>query len=187
MHGEVLEGRECGTCNVCCISLTIEEPTLKKVQGYRCRHLTAEKQCGIYADRPDTCRTFNCGWRLLRWVKPTLRPDGSQVLIRLKYSTDKRLGIIVHLLGRTALNAVGLAETVAAAVNAGCPVFVAVPGPPGYTSAEAQLDEALTVAVAARDKPAVLNILRQAYRQGKAGKTVPIRLDGPEKTAAAPA
>ena len=40
MHGQVIEGRECGSCTVCCVALTIDDPALQKVQGYRCPNLT---------------------------------------------------------------------------------------------------------------------------------------------------
>lgn len=174
MDAQVIADRECGSCNACCISLTIDDPELYKVQGYRCPNLTAQSGCGIYPTRPHTCRTFQCGWRLLKWVKPTLRPDKSGVLIRIKSGADG-VGIVLSLLTRTALKAEGLAETVAAAVSAGRPVFLDIPGPPGHTSAVARIDGALADAVAARDKAAVLEILRQARRQGRSGPTVPIR------------
>ena len=175
MHGDVIEGRECGSCNVCCVALTIDDPALQKVQGYRCPHLTRAAGCGIYAVRPGTCRTFQCGWRVLKWVKQTLRPDRSNVLIRMK-SGPHATGIAITLLDRAALKAEGLAETVAAAVAAGAPVFVDIPGPPGYTSAVARVDEVLVGAVAARDKPAVLAVLRKALQQGRSGPRVPIKI-----------
>lgn len=174
MVGEVIEGRECGSCNVCCVALTIDDPALYKVQGYRCPNLTAQSGCGIYPTRPHTCRAFECGWRLLKWVKPGLRPDKTGVLVRLRRAAAG-FEIVISLLDRKALKSDGLAETVAAAVAAGRPVYLDVPGPPGYTSALGRIDEALADAVAARDKPAVLEILRQARKQGQAGPKVPIR------------
>ena len=38
MDTPLVPGRECGTCNVCCVALTINEPALQKAQGYRCRN-----------------------------------------------------------------------------------------------------------------------------------------------------
>ena len=55
---QLVAGRECGTCNVCCVALTIEDPALTKVQGYRCPNTRPDNLCGIYETRPDTCRTF---------------------------------------------------------------------------------------------------------------------------------
>lgn len=172
---ELVPGRGCGSCNVCCVALTIDEPDLRKVQGYRCRNAQRDNSCAIYEARPQTCRAFFCGFRRLRWVRDTLRPDVSGVLVRLHQEVSAadgtaRLGVIVTLLSRAALKAEGLAETVAAAVAAGVPVYLHVPGPPGYTSGQARINEALGDAVAMKDKVAVLGILREAYAMGSRGE-----------------
>jgi hypothetical protein len=162
------------------VALTIDDPELQKPQGYRCRNTLPNHGCAIYETRPQTCRTYFCGWRRLRWVRETLRPDVSDVLVRLNHevSADGRqtLGIALTLLSNAALKAEGLAETVAAAVFAAIPVYVHVPGPPGYTASQARINEALAGAVAARDKAAVLAILRQARQKGRSGKHEPIVL-----------
>lgn len=180
---DILPGRECGSCNVCCVALTIDEPAMQKLQGYRCKNTTADHRCTIYATRPDTCRAFNCGWRLLKWVRQPLRPDVSGVLVRLHREVTAanpagRLGIVLTLLNRTALKADGLAETVAAAVSADVPFYLHLPGPPGYTSAQVRMNEALAHAVQTLDKQAVLGVLRQAYNQGKSrmNECIPIVL-----------
>ncbi len=181
---DVIADRQCGSCNVCCVALTINDPALQKVQGYRCKNATADNQCAIYPDRPQTCRWFECGWRLLKWVKQGLRPDRSGVLIRLQVSKTGDHGVIVTLLDNRSLKAEGLAETVAAAVAAGLPVYLHVPGPPGHTSAQARIDGALVHAVATRDKAAVLGVLREGRRQARAGDFEPIRLGPPGEDAA---
>ena len=180
----LVPGRLCGTCNVCCVALTIDDPALQKVQGYRCRNARRDNSCAVYDTRPHTCRSFECGWRRLKWVRDTLRPDLSGVLVRLHFDVardtgERPLGIIVTLLNRAALKAVGLAETVAAAVAAGVPVFLEVPGRPGYTSGIARLGEALGDAVRARDKAAVLHILRSGYVQGQSGDSRPVTFASP--------
>ena len=169
-----LSDRSCGECTVCCVALTIEDPELRKAQGYRCKHLAREGGCGIYETRPDTCRTFYCGWRRLKWVRAPLRPDLSDVLIQLHWETSqkdgsKRLGVAVTLLHRRGLKAEGLAETLAAAVAAGAPVFLNIPGPPGFTMAQAKINAALEAAVAARDKAGVLRIMTDLYVRGRGG------------------
>jgi hypothetical protein len=176
----LLEGRSCGDCNVCCVALTIDDAELRKVQGIRCRNALPDNSCAIYETRPKTCRTFFCGWRMLKWVKEPLRPDRSGVLIRLQ--VDRRsgkLGVAITLLTRAAARAEGLAETVAAAVQADVPVYLSVPGPPGYTSSQARINEVLDGAVAAKDKEAVLRILRQARARGVHGKHRPIVFRSP--------
>jgi hypothetical protein len=180
-EAELIPGRECGDCNVCCVALTIDDAELRKPQGYRCRNATKDNKCAIYERRPRTCSDFNCGWRQLKWVKQPLRPDLSGVLIRQQYEVAKdgktaELGIIVTLLTNASLKAEGLAETVAAAVTAGVPVHLHVPGPPGYTAGHVRINEVLVGAVQARDKAAVLEILRRARAKGRSGKHEPIVL-----------
>ncbi len=179
----LVAGRTCGTCNVCCIALTIDDPELQKLQGHRCRHAQPDNSCGIYATRPQTCRTFYCGWRRLKWVRETLRPDVSGVLIRLhgEISRDtgtKRLGVEFTLLNGAALNAEGLAESIAAAVAADVPVYLSIPGPPGYTAAQVRINDVLRHAVRARDKAAMLAILRRLRKIGRSRKVVPIARPG---------
>lgn len=178
----LVEGRSCGTCDVCCVALTIDGPELRKVQGYRCQHLQPGQGCAIYATRPHTCRTFYCGWRRLKWVRESLRPDRSGVLVKLDGEIGpggtERLGVSFTLLNRTALKADGLAETVAAAVAARVPVFLRIPGPPGYTSAQAKLNAHLESAVATKNQAQQLRILAQAHRQGRLGERRRVVLSG---------
>lgn len=56
--------RSCGTCNACCIAPSI--PELDKPLDTPCPHLKQGPKgcCSVYADRPQVCRTFLCGWRL---------------------------------------------------------------------------------------------------------------------------
>ena len=177
--GGLIEGRDCGACTVCCVALTIEDPRLMKAQGLPCPNLAQPFGCSIYETRPRTCREFHCGWRKLKWVPQTLRPDLSAVLVRLHaYQTAKgqEMGVIFTLLEARALQAEGLAEAVAAAVASDIPTFLHIPGPPGYTSAQTPLNDAVREAVRARDKPLLLDILRQARDTGLQGRFVPLEL-----------
>lgn len=173
-----LPDRACGECSVCCVALTIDEPGFRKVQGYRCPNLRREGGCGIYESRPHTCGAFFCGWRLLKWVRPTLRPDRSGVLIELhgEIAADgtKRLGVSFTLLNRAGLKAEGLAESLAAAVRAKIPVFLVIPGPPGYTAAIAKINAELEDAVQAKNKADLLRIVGELHAQGRRGARVPV-------------
>jgi hypothetical protein len=178
---ELVPGRGCGSCDVCCVALTIDEPQLQKLQGHRCPNLQADHLCRIYESRPRTCSAFYCGFRRLKWVRDTLRPDVSGVLFRIMVEKSKsrgpQFGVIVTLLHRRALKAEGLAETLAAAVNAGIPVHLHVPGPPGHTAARARINDALAEAVTFKNKAALLAVLKHAYAQGRKGDFRPIVLD----------
>ena len=177
----LVEGRECGPCDVCCVALVINDPQLQKLPGHRCRHIARSGGCGIYKTRPHTCREFFCGWRVLKWVRPELRPDRSGVLVQLhgevsRETGEMRMGVMITLLNGASLRAEGLAETVAAAVAADIPVYLSVPGPPGHTSGRARINEALREAVLTRNKPAVLEILRKSRAEGRKGRFVPVAL-----------
>ena len=156
---------------MCCVVLTIDDPALHKVQGVRCHNARPDNRCGIYDTRPQTCRIFLCGWLQHRWVRPTLRPDLSGVLIRNQVRDvdgTKRLSVVVSLLREVALETEGLAETVAAPVAAGIPVFLEVVGRAGHTYGVARVDRVLAGAVEARDKPAMMAQLRAYWAQGRA-------------------
>lgn|SRR4030043_215092 len=55
--------RECGDCCLCCnvIGLDSGKPAFAWCQYCRPEKL---KACGIYENRPEECRKFNCLWRL---------------------------------------------------------------------------------------------------------------------------
>ena len=178
----LVPGRSCGTCNACCVWLTINDAELQKAQGIRCHHAKADNSCAIYAARPQMCRTFFCGWRHLKWVREALRPDRSGVLIRLHGEVSRgtgtmRLGVVFTLLNGDSLRAEGLAESVAAAVAADVPAFLNIPGPPGYTSAQVKINEVLAEPVRTKDKRAVLGILEELRRIGLKGEKFRIRFE----------
>jgi hypothetical protein len=63
--GEVMSDvRQCGSCHACCVLPYLRG--LHKARNTPCKHLKPSAQgcCGIYADRPPTCRLFNCAWKL---------------------------------------------------------------------------------------------------------------------------
>ncbi len=178
----LVPGRDPRTCNVCCVALTIQDPALHKPAGIRCRHNRPDNSCAIYAARPDGCRRFFCGWRPLKWVRETLRPDRSGVPIRMhgeisRQTRAAKLGVVFTLLDAALLRAEGLAESVAAAVAADVPVWLNIPELPGYTSGGVRINEVLAGPVQARDKAALLGILRRLRKIGIRGEKTKIRLD----------
>lgn len=80
--GPLLPKRACGECTVCCTVCAIEE--LAKPNDTRCVHLSASGGCGIYDERPGSCRAFYCAWRRLSWLGNAMRPDRSGVMLTLE-------------------------------------------------------------------------------------------------------
>lgn len=81
--------RTCGPCTACCTVMAVHE--LAKARYEACEHLCANG-CGIYADRPTSCRTFECQWLrgLLEVdgsVDPELRPDACGVMFDFQPAT----------------------------------------------------------------------------------------------------
>jgi hypothetical protein len=169
METTLVPGRECGTCTICCTHLTIDDPDMQKPAGIACHNLQPEGGCRIYDSRPHTCRTFYCGWRQLKWIGAAMRPDASRVLAMLVKdplptpgATGPAVGFL--LLDRTALQAPGLPEAVAASVSAGIGSYLLVPGPPGQTFGRQRLNEKLAEPVRRKDKAAVLRELTKIRR-----------------------
>ena len=52
--------RACGTCTLCCKLMEVRD--LGKDDGVWCKHVLQGRGCGIYQTRPESCRTFLCGW-----------------------------------------------------------------------------------------------------------------------------
>ena len=52
-------GRACGECRACCTTCAVNE--LDKPLNTPCVHLAAHG-CGIYENRPQSCRDYDCAW-----------------------------------------------------------------------------------------------------------------------------
>jgi hypothetical protein len=71
--------RRCGGCTLCCTMLPIAE--IEKPRDVRCKHVRFGKGCSIYANRPFSCRHWQCSWLLEPELLPgKLRPDHSRVI-----------------------------------------------------------------------------------------------------------
>jgi hypothetical protein len=52
--------RRCGGCTLCC--KVVPQKELKKAAGTRCKYQRTGHGCTIYAQRPTSCRHWNCVW-----------------------------------------------------------------------------------------------------------------------------
>lgn len=78
----IVPGRACGTCMMCCKVPQIEE--LNKPPGVWCQHAVPGKGCGIYAERPGSCRAFYCSWMQDAALGPEWKPDRARFVVYLQ-------------------------------------------------------------------------------------------------------
>lgn len=69
---------ECGECTLCCRLLEIKSTGSKLNQW--CKHCKPDEGCSVYTVRPEECREYNCSWKLMDVVHPSLRPDKSKII-----------------------------------------------------------------------------------------------------------
>lgn len=77
MNLPVVEGRRCGPCTQCCTTMAVGE--LRKAQHDACTHCSAAG-CGIYEQRPGSCRDFRCMWLDGNITDESMRPDLCKVV-----------------------------------------------------------------------------------------------------------
>lgn len=85
-----MTGRECGSCSLCCKVLRIAE--LDKPKDAWCPNFKTGAGCTIYADRPPSCRSFNCRWL----VDPALGPEWKPSLCKMVLDTRESF-LVVHV------------------------------------------------------------------------------------------
>ena len=83
----VAPGKACGPCTMCCSALEIAE--LKKPAGPLCGNCRLAIGCGIYSDRPQVCRDFECEWLTRRDLPRRLRPDLVGVILMEDADSDE--------------------------------------------------------------------------------------------------
>jgi hypothetical protein len=80
---QVVPGRECGSCMMCCKTPSIRDPELDKPPGQWCPYAVSGRGCGIYKSRPVTCRRFYCQWMLDARLGPEWKPEKSKFVMYL--------------------------------------------------------------------------------------------------------
>lgn len=78
---ELVPGRECGTCSLCCKLFDIDWLDRPKPGGRWCHHCNPGSGCGIWPERPDRCAEFHCLWRRLADLGEEWRPDRAGFII----------------------------------------------------------------------------------------------------------
>jgi uncharacterized protein len=84
--------RACGDCTLCCKLLRVAE--LNKPVGRLCTHCRPGEGCGIYEERPPSCRNFQCFWLMNEAFPDDLRPDRSHALVAFNDTPDS---VVIHV------------------------------------------------------------------------------------------
>ena len=78
----LVAGRACGTCMMCCKVPYIKE--FEKPAGVWCKHAVPGKGCGIYDNRPGSCRAFYCLWMQDASFGADWKPEKAKFVVYLQ-------------------------------------------------------------------------------------------------------
>ena len=168
----LVPGRTCGDCTVCCTWPTIDKPQIQKKSGTTCRHCTASG-CGIYETRYPICREYFCAWRAMDIFGEEWRPDRSGVLPYVETEGiapgfDWSIGIGLMLVGHPlkTVRQRWFQDFVSWGIMNSVPVFISLPGPPGFQAATGSLNTQEVVDAIRRGalKDELESIVRQLQR-----------------------
>jgi hypothetical protein len=143
---ELIPGRDCGDCTVCCTWPTINKPEIQKVSGSTCKHCTGGG-CAIYETRFPVCRGYFCAWRTVDIFGEEWRPDKSGVLPYVETEGisedfDLSTGIGLMLVGHAAkiIRQRWFQDFIITGVMNNVPLFLSLPGPRGHQAATVSLN-----------------------------------------------
>lgn len=83
------ERRSCGECQACCtvIGISGDQNCPSSAPYEPCVH-QCEKGCGIYAYRPQECRTYECQWQRGVLTREDHRPDKLGIIIDKRRTSE---------------------------------------------------------------------------------------------------
>jgi hypothetical protein len=169
---DLVSGRNCGTCTVCCKILKIDVPELKKLSDLLCLNCTAVG-CKIYENRPSVCAEYHCGWKILRHLGDDWRPDRCGVLIGIVEGDQaipagfRQVALKFDVVDSpSVLCWEPLIRFIGSEIERGRPVFLGTPAPVGYERRKVFLNHMMAEAVAAHDLAAMIDGLGQAFQIG---------------------
>lgn len=89
---ELLPGRSCEGCTLCCKLLSIA--VLEKPRAVWCSHCDKKRGCTIYEERPLACRSFYCGYRRIADIDERWKPSHAKLLVNYEAAHNR---IAVHV------------------------------------------------------------------------------------------
>jgi len=167
---ELVPGRECGECTLCCIKPTIDCPELKKLSGVRCENLAKTGGCSIYDKRPQTCRDFYCMWRYFPQLGDQWRPDIKGIMLSNMHEgvpdeyADKEAFDFAILTDASIIHDQDFINVLAAFIEQGFPCFISA-GKPGHASTKIFLNDYLSSSVSAKNIDLFKNELLKAIEE----------------------
>ena len=133
----LVQGRDCGSCTLCCTVLAIDTPEIQKPSRLTCRHCMGSG-CAIYETRFPICRDYHCGWRMLPNLNEDWRPDRSGVFIEMvEHQGPMGRGALAAVLMLTgnplkSIREPRFLDQVGAWLRSDFPVRLALAGPSGH-------------------------------------------------------
>lgn len=89
---ELVEGRSCDGCTLCCKLLAVE--SLDKPRAVWCPHCDQKRGCKIYEKRPVECGAFYCGYRRIPSLDDQWKPSKAKFLINYESDSER---IVIHV------------------------------------------------------------------------------------------
>jgi hypothetical protein len=161
---DLVSGRTCGDCSVCCEYFAIATAELQKPQDVLCPHCIRPAGCGIYDSRPLICREWHCGWRRMPTLDWRWRPDRCGVLVEAVDVGRSLTGVkFIMVGGPDVIGWPPLVEYAADLVAAGILVFLSARGAPGHALDMMRLNDRLMSAARSRDTQRFRRELADAF------------------------
>lgn len=151
---EVIAGRTCDGCTVCCTVKAVASTAFVKAPGVRCEHC-ADAACNIYPQRPDVCAGYQCGWRFLPWLPQRFRPDLAGVIVDpIEPPAGYALAVTVCAVADAAIfQGDDVRELIGDLIRQGVAVYLSLSKAAGLLNAVLLSNPILGAAVTARDGP----------------------------------
>lgn len=167
--GPLVAGRECGTCQECCIAPAINKPEVQKFPGSRCCNALQGGGCNIYETRPDPCRTFFCGWRRSPDFPDDWRPDRSGVMAILEINEQPQfqpLAAALNLVGNPlkTIRRPDFIDFIARNLRNNVAIYLMLSAGPGMQSARMLLNVPLLVQAAGKSRGEMKKALEEALK-----------------------
>ena len=164
---ELVPGRQCGDCTVCCTVMAIDKPDIQKEAGVTCRHCVGG--CTIHETRPSLCREYYCGWRQLPILDDSWRPDLSGVYVEVE-PVEGATGLSLVLVGNPlkTVRQSWFIDFVATGLKMHVPLVLGIPGPRGHQGASVLLNTREMLAAARHSRGQIKDLLEKDLKRLRA-------------------